>query len=761
VFEQWLRLLIYGNRGNGAGAPGGLQNRAPGLQNQEEVRFPLPLPDQTGFEAMKRNLSQGITGIQVLNSIASMASQGAGDARHRSAGYTSVCEQSNNPPAADRVGTLRGHKMKQHVTIGVAGHVDHGKTSFVKQITGIDTDRHPEEKRRGLSLEAGIACWPRPDGTAVAFVDVPGHRDFLKNTVRGLQGVDFAVLLVAADDGVMPQTREHLDILTFFQVSDGIVVLSKIDCVDREILELAELEIMELTRSTFLEAKPVIRFSTRTGGGRDEVIAALDRALASGTRKKTAKGFRLWIDQVRGFPGVGTVVSGTVLSGTVKVNDEVQLLPAGILTRVRSLEEHGRKIESAEAGQRLGMNLHRLLPAEICRGMCLVQPETYPMTNRFNCELRSLHHAGEIIKDRQKVKLYLGTPVHNVLVRFIDSVPAEAGEHGLVQLQTKKPAPIAAGDTFVVSPLNRNTIIGGGRVLELAGEKIRAANKTRTALRLNGLLANDLDGYVGQLCQLHPGQPIDPKELLCRTLWEPEKIQGYIATAIGNNDLVFLADGRVVRTRELTSFTKMFVTIVTAAFERRPDRESMLVQEIMHQCNPSCHESLAYLVMENLCQEGRWVKEKGGIRPAGFEQRLPNDLAPVAEIVHSFAYNQRLRPFSAEYFVKSVDPHGFTLGHVRKMLDYFCKSGEMIRLKNDRYLTSGAMEKIKEKIRAWVDRKGEIHLRDCKEALDFNRGLGIHVLEYLDRAGFTIKKGEGRIVIANNFQHPVKMRKYK
>ncbi len=310
--------------------------------------------------------------------------------------------------------------MKQYITIGVVGHVDHGKTSFVRQITGIDTDRHPEEKRRGLSLEPGIACWPRPDGSVAAFVDVPGHRDFLKNTVRGLQGVDLAVLMVAADDGVMPQTREHLDILTFSQVRDGIVVLSKADCVDSETLELAELEVMELTAGTFLEGKPVVRFSAINGSGRDEAIVALDSTRAKIKKTRPEKPFRLWIDQVRGFPGVGTVVSGTVLSGATKVNDEVQVLPGKILTRIRSLEEHGRKIESAGAGQRIGLNLHRLRPAEIFRGMCLVHPGMYPMTNRFNCELRTLRHTGEIIKDRQKVKLYLGTSVHNATVKFIE-----------------------------------------------------------------------------------------------------------------------------------------------------------------------------------------------------------------------------------------------------------------------------------------------------------------------------------------------------
>ncbi len=269
--------------------------------------------------------------------------------------------------------------------------------------------------------------------------------------VNGCSGL---ALGLALDQRKM--TREHLDILTFFQVRDGIVVLSKTDCVDSETLELAELEVMELTAGTFLEGKPIVQFSAISGSGRDEAMAALDLAMAKNNEKPPDKPFRLWIDQVRGFPGVGTVVSGTVLSGTIKVNDEVQLLPDKILARVRSLEEHGRKIEAADAGRRIGLNLHRLQPVEITRGMCLVQPGTCPAAHRFNCEMRTLRHTGEIIRDRQKVKLYLGTSVHNATVKFIDSTMSATGEHGFVQLQLRKPAAVAAGDFFVVSPLNRN-----------------------------------------------------------------------------------------------------------------------------------------------------------------------------------------------------------------------------------------------------------------------------------------------------------------
>lgn len=638
----------------------------------------------------------------------------------------------------------------KHLTIGVAGHVDHGKTSFVRQLTGIDTDRHPEEKRRGLSLDSGIANWPRPDGTIAAFVDVPGHSDFLKNTIRGLQGVDIAVLVVAADDGVMPQTREHLEILSFFKVNDGMVVLSKTDCVDGETLELAELEIMELTAGTFLEGKPVLGFSALTGKGLDEIAMALDQALKVCPGKSPAAPFRLWIDQFRSFAGIGTVVSGTVLSGGVRVNDDLSIQPGGITTRVRSLEQHGRKIDQAFAGQRIGINLHRIGVDDICRGMCLATPGQYLPVSRFNAIMQIPPHIAERIKDRQKVKLYLGVSVHTVTVKFIDSPPHEITGRNLVQIQFKKPAVVAAGDRFVVTPLNKNAVIAGGHVLELCKEKVREANKVKISSRLMALQADDLATYLEQFCRLHPGKPIDLNYLAAHTIWPIGKMEPCIASGVKDGTLVELSAGKIVRVSDLETFTRRFSDILGTAFQSRPDREPMQVLEIMHQCRPSCDEQLALMIIEDLCRQEHWIKEKGGIRPADFLQRLPQDLSRVAALLRRYAEDQGVRPFSAEYFVKTA-AEPITLRQTQRTLDFFCKTGEMIRLKNDRYLTSSAVAEIKKKVGAWIVEKGELCLRDCKEALDFNRGLGLPVLEYLDQIGFTIKHGEGRIIADSNF----------
>ena len=636
--------------------------------------------------------------------------------------------------------------MKQHFTIGVAGHVDHGKTSFVKNITGIDTDRHPEEKQRGLSLEAGIACWPRPDGTTASFVDVPGHSNFLKNTVRGLQGVDLTVLVVAADDGVMPQTREHLDILSFFQVEDGIVVISKADCVDSETLELAEMEVMELTEGTFLETKPIVPFSAISGSGRAEVIAALDMAMARSVRKTRNKPFRLWIDQIRSFTGIGMVASGTILSGKVSVNDELMLLPDKAESRVRSLENHGQKVNEAVAGQRIGLSLNGIQAGQLKRGMCLVHPGEYTMVHRFNAVMQSARHTEETVKNRQKVKLYLGTAVLNGVVKYIEPLPHETVGYHLIQIQLPKSAPIAAGDNFAISPMNKNSIIAGGRVLELSEEKIRQANKKHLSSRLTALLTYNPQAYIEHLCQLHPGIPFEPELLITRTAWPQDAIQSYIASGIDRGKLILMDDGRIALTSELGRFMKIFSEIITCSFQKQPDRGPIQCNEILHQCNPPCDMEFAHLVLENLCKNGEWLKENGGIRPVALKRKLPHELSMVASALRRYADEQGIRPFSAEYFIKT-SPEKFTLSQVRKSLDFFCKTDELIRLKNDRYLTSSALNEIKKRVAMWEKKYGEISLRDCKKVFDFNRGIGLHVLEYLDQIGFTLRRGEGRKVV--------------
>jgi selenocysteine-specific elongation factor len=383
---------------------------------------------------------------------------------------------------------------EKHITIGVAGHVDHGKTSLVKALTGIDTDRLQEEKRRGLSIESVIAPMELSSGGTVAFVDVPGHTDFMKNTIRGLSSVDAAVLVVAADDGIMPQTREHLEILRFLGAETGFVVLSKADLVDEETLQLAELEVRELLEGTFLEAKPVVNFSALDRRGLDEIRMQVE-SLVEGCRGKNHQDpFRLWIDQVRGVQGFGTVVSGTVLAGKIRENDPVVLLPPGLETRVRSLEGHHKKLPEASAGQRVGLSLPKIQLQDVGRGMLLAGTGSVPPSRYLNVNLKVLPGAGKPLKNAQKVKIYLGTSVTHARVVLMSGDVLLPGESGLAQLRPSKPVPALPSDPFVVCLMDIPTVIGGGKVLETGSQKYRPAKAPITIPYLQALQVRNTCG---------------------------------------------------------------------------------------------------------------------------------------------------------------------------------------------------------------------------------------------------------------------------
>ncbi len=387
--------------------------------------------------------------------------------------------------------------METGITVGVAGHVDHGKTSLVKRLTGIDTDRLKEEKRRGSTIEPGAAPLKLPSGNSVALVDVPGHSDFLKNTIRGLSAVDMAMLVVAADDGVMPQTLDHLEVLRMLGARSGFIILSKADLVDEETLELAELEIRETVKGTVFEDQPVIPFSFLTGRGFSEILIALDNGLEKvGTRSIQAP-FRLWIDQTRSLSGFGTVVSGTIYSGVIHRDDPIHLFPRFKETKARFQEVHHRKVDQAVAGQRVGINLHKISAQEVKPGMVLAAPDFLRPVRFLNAELTLLSRAKLPLVDRQRIKLFLGTSLIQARVVLMTRDRLYPGETGLVQFRLDDPLAVIPRDPFVIGPMNYNSVIGGGTIIEPTQEKFRAVKVEKVLAYLRPLRRNDLKTVTG------------------------------------------------------------------------------------------------------------------------------------------------------------------------------------------------------------------------------------------------------------------------
>jgi selenocysteine-specific elongation factor len=353
----------------------------------------------------------------------------------------------------------------KHVILGTAGHIDHGKTELVKALTGVDTDRLQEEKERGITIELGFARFDLPSGNSLGVVDVPGHEKFVKTTVAGIGGMDIILLVIAADEGVMPQTREHLDIIDLLGVRSGIIALTKTDLVSSDEIELAHDEAQELIEGTSLEGTAIIPVSSVTRDGLDELTAELERLVVQIAERSSAGIARLPIDRAFTLAGHGTVVTGTLWSGRIKQGDKLVIYPQGKETRVRSVQVHDHAVDEAVAGQRTALGIHGVSKDELSRGDTLGTPGALHVTHMIDARLRMVTDI-KPIKNRTRVHLHLGTAEVLARVVLLESDWLRAGEESLVQLHLESPVVAEKDDLFVIRSYSPVTTIGGGRVLD-------------------------------------------------------------------------------------------------------------------------------------------------------------------------------------------------------------------------------------------------------------------------------------------------------
>lgn len=635
--------------------------------------------------------------------------------------------------------------MERWMTLGVAGHVDHGKTSLVKCLTGVDTDRMKAEKTRGLSIEAGIAPWIMEDGLSLALVDVPGHTDFLKNTVRGLSGVDLAMLVVAADDGVMPQTLEHLETLHYLGSSAGFVVISKADLVDGETLELAEMEIRDLARGTFLEGKQVISFSSLDGRGAQAVReSALSEARLVSARSADGP-FRLWVDQVRHVNGFGTVVSGTVAEGRITRDDPLQILPSRKITRARFLECHGKRVDRAWAGQRVGINLHNVTINEAGRGMLLTCPDSVSVALLINTEVHVREKLFVPIQNRMKVKLYIGTLMVTAMAVIMGRDRLGPGESGRVQFRLSRSVPVRPRDRFVVSLMNVNRIVGGGIVLEIPSEKYTAARFGKVEPLLAALKEDNVTVFVEKTLSMSAARPVTLEMLRERSGIETGRMKEVLLSLTGRGLVLDFGDKGYFPADRFREVMENVLAVAREALSKGRLKSRVNAKEILAAMGSPLSEDLLYPILEKLCAEKKLVKEGGGYSAPGQNPLLKGDDDLMAQKLLAFAELSGFVPFSASRFCTETPGH-WNEDRAGRMLHFLNNQGRLIRLSNKRFVSVDAMETIKRKVKEIIEKRGSVRLSDSQELLGYGRTMAVPVFEYLDSVGLTRREGEGRVL---------------
>ncbi len=631
----------------------------------------------------------------------------------------------------------------KHVILGTAGHIDHGKTSLVKALTGVDTDRLKEEKERGITTELGFTFLDLPSGVRMGIVDVPGHEKFVKHMVGGVWGIDLVALVIAADEGVMPQTREHLDICKLLNVKKGLVVLSKIDLVDQDLLELVKEEVSEAVRDTFLRAAPIVPVSSVTGKGIPQLLSTLDLLSQEIEGRPTDGLFRLPIDRVFTMKGFGTVVTGTMISGTLSLGETVQILPAGLEGKVRNLQVHNRSVESAVAGERTAINVQGIETSSVERGAVLVRPNTLRPTQLVDGYLEYLPDAPRPLKHRSMVRFHIGTALTHASVFLLDREELLPGKGGFVQLRLEHPVVALPQDRFVIRSSAAIQTVGGGVILDSHPEKHR-----RYASSVTADLSLLKDGTDEQALRQHIQRSgmggITLEDLLSRVEMSPGEIQANLRGMAEKGDL-FIIDPEKLKVIEKEQYQRLreFVLVQLDEFHRRsPMKSGLSKEELRTKLPPEVDVKLFQILMNQLIESKEVILEKDKLRLPG-HQISSADEKGLIKRVEASVLKGGLQPPSPK---ELSDEWSEGNEKIRAVFEHLVHEGVLVKIKGDIYVHQAAVENLKKELVAYLKTHQEITTPQFKEMTKVSRKYAIPLIEYFDQSKLTLRVGEKRVL---------------
>ncbi|HEY3067909.1 MAG TPA: selenocysteine-specific translation elongation factor [Methylomirabilota bacterium] len=629
----------------------------------------------------------------------------------------------------------------RHVVVGTAGHIDHGKTSLVRALTGIDTDRLPEEKARGITIDLGFAFIEEPGQPTIEIVDVPGHERFVKNMLAGVGGIDLAMLVIAADEGVMPQTREHLAICSLLHIKAGLVVLTKVDLAEADWLELVKDDVAALVRGTFLEGAPVLAVSAKTGTGLGELRAELVRLAASVPARGTDQLPRLPVDRVFTVKGFGTVVTGTLMAGRLAIDDRVEVFPRAVQAKVRGLQTHGRPVAEARAGQRTAINLQGLERAAIDRGDVVGLAGTLVPSMLVDGTFELLKEAPRAVKSRDRVRFHAGTSEVMARVLLLDRAELAPGERAFARFRLEAPVVALPGDRFVVRSYSPMVTIGGGTLLDIAPPRVKrkgAALVAHLTLLEHGTPAETLEEHVR-----HVGMAgVRAGALSGRVALGPERVRAVLAE--------LQAAGRVLAVDRdwylhPESFARLRARVVTALGEfhrANPLKPGMSREELRSRAGGADERVFAFL-LSTLDAEGVVRAERDKVRLAAHEVRLsPEQQRVLARLEEEFLKAEAAPP-SAEEALGRV---GLSGDEEHELFQVLVGSGTLVRVKESLFFHARALTTIQEKLVGLLRERKEIGPGDIKDLLGISRKYAIPLLEFFDGRRVTTRVGERRVL---------------
>jgi selenocysteine-specific elongation factor len=644
--------------------------------------------------------------------------------------------------------------MPRDLILGTAGHIDHGKTSLVKALTGIDCDRLPEEKARGITIDIGFAVLELPEAR-LGIVDVPGHERFIKNMLAGATGIDLALLVIAADDSVMPQTREHMELLRLLGLRHGVVAMTKCDLVDETTREVVELEVRELVKDTFLANAPIVATSAHTGAGVPELKAAIAEASKQVADANGDEWFRMAIDRAFIVQGHGTVVTGSVTSGRLRVGEEIEWQPRGERVRVRSLQNHDRQVEEVHRGQRAAINLAGVHHENVVRGQELAATGYLLPARVVTVRLHCLTDTRRPIKHRASVRFHIGTAEIMGTVALLDCDAIEPGDWGLAQIFLEEPATATWGQPFVIRGPSATQTLGGGQILQPVARKIRRRH-VEMLERIERLWSGDVEERAMIVAWFGGFKGFNDADLVRGANIEPGRAHTIIDLLRQRGNLAEVTVGAARRLLLHAELLKELDQRILAALGRLHDEFPLMAshdrQKVQSQFDYVGDDALVHATVDRLIQTKQVVGDMRRIARADHRPKLSGTMRKLKEKIISTLKESRFQP---------PDPAGFAGqagGNAASLADLLAlciAEGELVRVADDIYLHAEAESTMRRLVGDKLALGPGLTVAEIRDLLGTTRKFAVPFCEHLDRVGLTRREGDLRVLASTPHPSPV------
>ncbi|HEV2489002.1 MAG TPA: selenocysteine-specific translation elongation factor [Candidatus Acidoferrales bacterium] len=633
--------------------------------------------------------------------------------------------------------------MSQHVIVGTAGHIDHGKSALVEALTGTHPDRLEEEKRRGITIDLGFA-FLQLGGITLGFVDVPGHERFVRNMLAGAGGIDVALLVVAADEGIKPQTREHFDICRLLGIERGIIAITKSDLAEPDALGLAKLEVEEFVRGSFLEGAPIVGVSARTGAGIEDLKRKLSRLAESVPGKDPSRYSRLPIDRAFAMKGFGTVVTGTLVSGTLRGGQEMELFPTGRLLRVRGLHSGGRSVTEALAGQRTAVNLADIEVHEIQRGMALASPGLFRPTRRLDARLTLLPSAAAM-KQRTRVHFHQGTAQAVAEVVLLDVEKLPPGGSAMAQLRLDEPVLLLPGDRFIIRQFSPLATMGGGRVLDALSPR----HKRNDVVAIRFLETMERGTREEILAALAAQAPdgLDAAEAIARTAWLGGELGESVRKLAAANQIRVVSEQPLVMisAEQFAALLERITSEVEEFHSANPLVPGIPKEELRGRAGSKTRPEVFRAALDELVAVKKIALLGDVVRKAGREISLSIEEARAEEqIAGEFERAGLAVPSVGEVLGKlPVDER-----RAQKLMQILIREKTLVKVTEELVFHHSAVEKLRGLLASYKKNRGDrLAIAAFKQMTGVSRKYAIPLLEYLDRERLTRRVGDERVIL--------------